>query len=71
MLTFLAWIVCVILGAVVGFFAGYIVWRLGFELLGSALALVGAGAGGIIAFFGFLSLQDRWEEWRLGQKSRS
>ena len=54
------WVACVILGAVAGFFAGYLLWKLGFELIGSAVALVGAGLGGILAFFGFLS----WSEDR-------
>jgi hypothetical protein len=54
----LAWIVCVILGAAVGFLAGYVLWKLGFELIGSAVALVGAGAGGIVAFLWFLNWQD-------------
>jgi hypothetical protein len=61
-LMIIAWVVCVILGAAVGFFAGTIIWHMGFELLGSAVALIGAGAGGIFAFFGFLTLQDRWEQ---------
>ena len=46
----LLWIVCVLLGAAAGFILGLIVWRLGFELIGSAIALVGAGVGGILAF---------------------
>ena len=54
----LVWIVCVILGAAVGFLAGYVLWKLGFELIGSAVALVGAGAGGIVAFLWFLTWQD-------------
>jgi len=54
----IAWIVCVILGAVVGFLAGYILWKIGFELIGSAVALVGAGAGGIVAFLWFLQWSD-------------
>ena len=32
---------------------------LGFELIGSAVALVGAGAGGILVFFGFLNWQEK------------
>jgi hypothetical protein len=51
----LLWIGCVILGAVVGFLIGYVVWRLGFELIGSAIALVGAGVGGILAFVAVLN----------------
>jgi len=56
----LLWIACVVAGAVAGFIVGYIVWKLGFELIGSALALVGAGVGGILAFFAALNfLEDR------------
>jgi hypothetical protein len=58
----LVWIICVILGAAAGFLLGYLLWRLGFELIGSAVALVGAGVGGILAFFAFLS----WSEDRRG-----
>jgi hypothetical protein len=58
------WVVCVILGAIVGFLLGLLLWALGFELLGSAVALVGAGAGGIIAFLAFLSLGDKIAERR-------
>jgi hypothetical protein len=58
----LVWIVCVIVGAVAGFGAGWILWKLGFELIGSAVALVGAGAGGIVAFFWFMN----WQENRQG-----
>jgi ABC-type xylose transport system permease subunit len=57
----LVWIGCVIVGAIAGFAAGYLLWRLGFELIGSAVALVGAGLGGILAFFGFLSWSDNRE----------
>ena len=54
----LVWIGCVIVGALVGFLAGYLLWKIGFELIGSAVAMVGAGAGGIVAFFAFLNWQD-------------
>jgi len=56
----LVWIACVVLGAVAGFAAGYVLWKLGFELIGSAVALVGAGVGGIAAFLWFL----QWSEDR-------
>jgi len=56
----IAWIVCVIVGAVVGGLVGYIVWKLGLELIGGAIALVGAGLGGILAFFWYL----QWSENR-------
>jgi hypothetical protein len=62
------WIISVILGAIVGLFIGWVVWALGFELIGSAIALVGAGAGGIIAFLAFLSWGDRIAERRVGTK---
>ena len=55
----LVWVGCVIVGAIAGFLAGYVLWQLGFELIGSAVALVGAGVGGIAAFFGFLSWSER------------
>lgn len=58
----LVWIACVIVGAVAGFALGYVVWQLGFQLIGSAIALVGAGLGGVIAFLGVL----RWSENRRG-----
>ena len=54
----LVWIGCVIIGALVGYWIGLILWQLGFELLGSAVTLVGAGLGGILMFLAFL----RWSE---------
>jgi hypothetical protein len=56
----LVWIACVLIGALAGYFLGYLIWQLGFELIGSAVALVGAGVGELLAFFGFLS----WSEDR-------
>jgi hypothetical protein len=58
----LVWIACVILGAVAGFAIGYVLWKLGLELIGSAVAMVGAGVGGIAAFLWFL----QWSEDRRG-----
>jgi hypothetical protein len=58
------WVACVIIGAIAGLLLGFILWKLGFELIGSAVAFVGAGAGGILAFFGFLALGDRREARR-------
>jgi hypothetical protein len=58
----LVWIACVILGAVAGFAVGYVLWKLGLELIGSAVAMVGAGVGGIAAFLWFL----QWSEDRRG-----
>jgi hypothetical protein len=60
----LVWAVCVLLGALSGCLLGYLIWQLGFELLGSAVTLVGAGVGGILAFFGFLSWNERQEASR-------
>jgi hypothetical protein len=56
----LAWIACVLLGAAAGFAIGWVVWKLGFELIGSAIAMVGAGVGGIVLFFWFMN----WSEDR-------
>lgn len=54
------WIGCVIVGALVGYFIGLLLWQLGFELLGSAVTLVGAGLGGILMFLAVL----KWNEDR-------
>jgi hypothetical protein len=56
----LVWIGCVIVGALVGYLLGLLLWSLGFELLGSAVTLVGAGLGGIVVFLALL----RWQEER-------
>lgn len=53
------WIVCVLAGAAAGYLVGYALWKLGFEIIGSAVALVGAGVGGIMAFLAVLSWWDR------------
>ncbi len=55
----LVWILCVLVGVAVGIGAGWLLWELGFVLLGSAVVLVGAGVGGIIAFVAFMNWQDR------------
>jgi hypothetical protein len=54
------WVLCVIVGAIAGFAIGWAIWKLGFELIGSAIALVGAAAGGILLFFAFMN----WSENR-------
>ena len=51
-----------LVGAVVGYFTGYLLWRIGFELIGSAVALVGAGVGGIVVFLALLAWWDRRQE---------
>ena len=56
----LIWIACVIVGAVVGFAIGWLLWKAGLELIGSAVALVGAGVGGFVMLFAVM----RWAENR-------
>jgi hypothetical protein len=62
----IAWFVCVIIGAAAGFLAGYILWKIGLEFIGSAVALVGAGVGGIVAFLWFL----KWSDDRRSNRER-
>lgn len=54
----LLWIGCVIVGAIIGFAIGYGLWKLGFELIGSAVALVGAAVGGFVVLFGVMKWMD-------------
>jgi Zn-dependent protease with chaperone function len=56
----LVWVGCVIVGAAVGFGIGWALWKLGFEIIGSAVALVGAGIGGFVVLFAVM----RWSEER-------
>lgn len=56
----LIWMLCVVLGVAIGFGMGWGLWKLGFELIGSAVALVGAGAGGFIVLYAVM----RWTENR-------
>ena len=50
-------------GAVIGFLISYGLWKLGFEIIGSAVAWAGAVIGGIVGFLGVLSRYgDRWAE---------
>ncbi len=62
------WIVCVVVGAFVGYLAGFGLWKLGFELIGSAVALVGAGVGGIVVFLWLLSWWDRRSDARMSAR---
>jgi hypothetical protein len=55
----LLWVGCVIAGGIVGFLVGYLLWQLGFELIGSAVALVGGVAGAVIAFILVLGWSQR------------
>jgi hypothetical protein len=45
---------------VVGFGIGWALWKLGLELIGSAIALIGAGIGGFVLLFALM----RWSENR-------
>ena len=56
----LIWFVCLSLGVAIGFGKGWGLWKLGFELIGSAVALVGAGIGGFIVLYAVM----RWIENR-------
>ncbi|CAN5656766.1 hypothetical protein BH24CHL4_BH24CHL4_15760 [soil metagenome] len=62
----LTWIVFVIAGAAVGFAIGWALWKLGLELIGSAVALVGAGIGSFIMLFALM----RWSEARENRSGR-
>ena len=42
--------------------AGWALWKLGFELIGSAVALVGAAVGGILILVWLMS-SDFMERW--------
>ncbi len=50
----LTWIACVVLGAALGFAIGWGLWKLGLELIGSAVALIGAAAGGFVMLYTFM-----------------
>jgi hypothetical protein len=54
----LVWILCVVIGAAIGFGIGYVLYKLGLELIGSAVALVGAGIGGFVMLFAFMRWSD-------------
>jgi hypothetical protein len=48
------WIGCVCIGAAAGFLIGWVIWQLGFELIGSTIAMVGAGFGGLLVLYMYL-----------------
>jgi hypothetical protein len=62
------WIVCVLIGGAAGYLVGYVLWQLGFKLIGSAVALVGAGCGGIVVFLGLLAW---WDQHRHRSRSQA
>jgi hypothetical protein len=67
---FLLWVGCIIVGGVIGFAIGYIIWQLGFEMLGSATAMIGSVVGGTMAFFGVYAWSERRQAARR-RKERS
>ena len=58
------WTACVVIGAGLGYLAGYILYQLGFVIIGSAVALVGAGVGGIVMLFAVMGWWNRRGERR-------
>lgn len=54
------WFGCVAVGAIGGFAIGWIIWKMGFEVIGSSVALAGAGIGGILVLIGVLKRADAW-----------
>jgi hypothetical protein len=61
-LFFLVWALCVLAGAAIGFLIGYGIWKLGFELIGAAVAWVGAAVGGILVFLAVFNWYDQRSE---------
>ncbi len=64
------WVACVLVGAAIGYGIGWAIWKLGFELIGSAVALVGAAVGGILLLFAFMSWYDDREMARDAKAER-
>lgn len=56
----LVWILSVIAAALIGYGIGWLLWKAGLELIGSAVALLAAAVGGFVVFFLFM----RWSEER-------
>jgi hypothetical protein len=54
------WLGCVAVGAIGGFLIGWIIYQMGFEVIGSSLALAGAGIGGIMVLIAYLKRVDAW-----------
>lgn len=54
----LFWIGCGLLGLIGGFMAGWLIWQLGFEVLGSMLAIIGAGFGGLFVVYLYMRKQE-------------
>ena len=66
----LLWGGCIIAGGIIGFGIGYLLWQLGFEMLGSATAMIGSVIGGTMAFFGVYAWSERRQAARR-RKERS
>jgi hypothetical protein len=55
-----AWVACVLVGAAAGFLIGWALYQVGFEVIGSTVAFIGAGVGGFVVLFAYLN----WSEAR-------
>lgn len=55
----IACIISVVAGAAIGFFVGWLLFQMGLEIIGSSIALAGAGVGGILLLSGFIAWSDR------------
>ncbi len=53
-------IACIIVGGAIGFGVGWVIWKLGFELIGSSVALAGAALGGVLTFLWFMNKRDSY-----------
>lgn len=60
-----------LLGATLGFLIGWLLWQLGFALIGTAVMLVGAGAGAVFGFFAVTSWSERRAQAREQKKGDS
>ena len=56
---FLLWAGCIIAGGIIGFAIGWIIWQLGFEMLGGATAAICSVVGGTMAFFSVYAWNER------------
>ncbi len=64
-------VVGALLGAGVGLLIGWLLWQLGFTLIGTAVMLVGAGAGAVFGFFAVASWSERRAQTREQKKGDS
>lgn len=61
-------VVGALLGAAAGLLIGWLLWQLGFTLIGTAVMLVGAGAGAVFGFFAAASWSERRAQAREQKK---